>query len=281
MDISASEASYNMLSSQCARALLNEGIQAGVLPIPPRFDISPTCADDASATFKLEFRKEDAMAYGLPETLLLKIIAPLDPFFRTESEVAILTIVRQRTRIPVQKVYYFNSNGRNILGLEWILLSAPLGMPLDELVHNDGRRAIQWPADRETTTLSLEELHLDVLRQLQNHLNELLEHLFDGIGSLYCNWATGEYFVGPLSEWTLSRNRLVLQDRELVEASRAADVQADKPASRMMHGNLHAGNILVDTETLEITCYLDWSTAVIAPLEMLSRVPVLALEEEI
>ncbi|KAH7361667.1 hypothetical protein B0T11DRAFT_327824 [Plectosphaerella cucumerina] len=278
LDISASEDSYNMLSSQCARALIMEGIHAGVLPIPPRFDISPTCADDASATFKLEFRKEDAMAYSQPQIMLLKIVAPLDPFFRTESEVATLTFLREYGNMPVQTVYHFDSTGRNSLGLEWMLTSTPDGMPLDEHVYNDGRRAIQRPSGCDSIMISSEKLE-DVLRQIEEMVMKLRKLHFHGIGSLYCDWATRTYYIGPLSKWTLSRNRLVLQDRELVEASHDTDVQSYRLCSGMMHGNLHAGNILVDSATLKVTCILGLSAVVIAPLSMLPGA--IVLEEEI
>ncbi|KAK4228111.1 hypothetical protein QBC38DRAFT_525128 [Podospora fimiseda] len=54
---------------------------------------------------------------------LFRVLLPVEPFFKTESEVAILTYLRQKVpTIPVPKVIAYSSSAQNELGFEWIMM---------------------------------------------------------------------------------------------------------------------------------------------------------------
>lgn len=45
------------------------------------------------------------------------------PRLKTESEVATLSYLREKTNVPVPKIYHYDSNPYNRLGGEFILMS--------------------------------------------------------------------------------------------------------------------------------------------------------------
>ena len=45
------------------------------------------------------------------------------PRLKTESEVATINYLRQKTSVPVPTIYHYDSNPYNRLGGEWILMS--------------------------------------------------------------------------------------------------------------------------------------------------------------
>lgn len=63
---------------------------------------------------------------------MMRVSLPVDPRYKTLSEVATLDFVRQNTDIPVPKVFAFNAQNDNELGFEWILMERMPGKPLSE-----------------------------------------------------------------------------------------------------------------------------------------------------
>lgn len=51
---------------------------------------------------------------------LMRVSLPVDPMFKTSSEVATLTWIRRHTSLPVTKIVAYNSSHDNELGFEWI-----------------------------------------------------------------------------------------------------------------------------------------------------------------
>lgn len=45
------------------------------------------------------------------------------PRLKTESEVATMSYLREKTTVPVPRIYHYDSNPYNRLGGEWILMS--------------------------------------------------------------------------------------------------------------------------------------------------------------
>ncbi|KAE8137446.1 hypothetical protein BDV38DRAFT_282993 [Aspergillus pseudotamarii] len=106
--------------------------------------------------------KSLAMKY-LPEGSL-----PVDPFFKTESEVATLAYIRQHTSIPVPRVLTYCSSSDNELRFEWILMEKIGGIPLSDM----------WDEMSFDTKASLTTEVCGYLRVLQ-------DLQFTQIGSLY------------------------------------------------------------------------------------------------
>jgi len=64
---------------------------------------------------------------------VLRICYPLLPSIKTENEVAILSWVRQNTKIPVPEVIAYSSSADNALGQEYVMLSKEEGETLSDM----------------------------------------------------------------------------------------------------------------------------------------------------
>ncbi|KAH8097079.1 hypothetical protein BXZ70DRAFT_895477 [Cristinia sonorae] len=90
------------------------------------------------------------------------------PNLKTESEVATMRYLRERTNIPVPTVYHYDSNPYNRLGGEFIIMSKAVGVPLSRVFH----------------ALSHSQL-LTLMENMAMLLIPLFGHRFPKIGSLY------------------------------------------------------------------------------------------------
>lgn len=61
----------------------------------------------------------------------LRVSLPLDPYFKTASEVATLAVVHDRTSIPTPTVSAFDASFNNDLGFEWMLMERLPGQNLE------------------------------------------------------------------------------------------------------------------------------------------------------
>ena len=55
--------------------------------------------------------------------LVARVARRFMPRLKTESEVATINYLRQKTNVPVPTIYHYDSNPYNRLGGEWILMS--------------------------------------------------------------------------------------------------------------------------------------------------------------
>ena len=55
--------------------------------------------------------------------LVARVARRFMPRLKTESEVATINYLRQKTSVPVPTIYHYDSNPYNRLGGEWILMS--------------------------------------------------------------------------------------------------------------------------------------------------------------
>lgn len=63
------------------------------------------------------------------QSLLMKVLLPVDPHFKTRGEVATLQWVRHHTSIPAPRVVAFEDSNNNDIGFEWILMDLVPGVP--------------------------------------------------------------------------------------------------------------------------------------------------------
>ncbi|KAK9233993.1 hypothetical protein V1525DRAFT_414548 [Lipomyces kononenkoae] len=66
------------------------------------------------------------------EMLIMRISLPVDPRYKTMSEVATMDWVHRTTDVPVPSVVSYQSSRNNVIGFEWILMSKMPGKPLAE-----------------------------------------------------------------------------------------------------------------------------------------------------
>ncbi|KAJ7152675.1 hypothetical protein C8R43DRAFT_1087855 [Mycena crocata] len=90
------------------------------------------------------------------------------PRLKTESEIATLRYLREKTRVPVPEVHTYDSNPYNRLGGEYIIMSKAPGVPLSQVYHS----------------LSYAQL-VRLLENLARLVISLFGHRFPQIGSLY------------------------------------------------------------------------------------------------
>ena len=64
---------------------------------------------------------------------IFRVALPVDPYYKTESDVATTVMVRHCTTIPVPTIYAYDSSTNNPLGLEWVLMERLDGERLTDL----------------------------------------------------------------------------------------------------------------------------------------------------
>ena len=128
-----------------------------------------------------------------PKAYIFRASLPVEPFYKTTSEVATLAYIRRYTTIPAPEVIAHCATAKNELGFEWILMEKIHGVPLREV----------W----SDMSISAKEEVTEQVAGCVLQMRALCR--FDGIGSLYCRGALEEgvdvldgkhdaYVIGPL-----------------------------------------------------------------------------------
>ena len=95
----------------------------------------------------IETQQEYGRVYEVSMTeneapLILRINLPVEPRFKTLSEVATMEWVQENTNIPVPKVIHYDASKANPIGFEYILMTTLPGKPLSEVEW----KTISFPA---------------------------------------------------------------------------------------------------------------------------------------
>lgn len=106
---------------------------------------------------------------GQPKSYVFRVSLPVEPFYKTESEVATMRYVRYSTTIPVPRILAYNSSTENELGFEWILMDKLPGCTLLEVWR-------EWGQEEKAS----------VVREVAGYVAQLREKLrFASEGNLY------------------------------------------------------------------------------------------------
>lgn len=100
---------------------------------------------------------------------VFRVTIPVEPFYKTASEVATLSYIRKHTSIPVPRVIAHSSTADNELGFEWILMEKIPGVSL----KSTWREMDMETKERETRVVA------QYVKQLHDRCS------FDVIGNLY------------------------------------------------------------------------------------------------
>lgn len=119
---------------------------------------------------------------------MMRISLPVDPRYKTLSEVATLDFVWQHTEIPVPMVIAFDASNENDLGFEWMLMEMMPGVPLADVWWT-----ISWSAKQ---TLA---------KRLALFTAQLFRKKFTSLGNLY---HADERSDGPYDGGTSAKGRL-------------------------------------------------------------------------
>lgn len=102
------------------------------------------------------------------ETYLMRITLPVDPRYKTLSDVATMEFVRRNSEYPVPQIVAHDASARNDLGFEWILMEFVPSQPLYDVWKD-----ISWTSKEK------------LVKQLVLYAAQLYSVKFEKIGSLY------------------------------------------------------------------------------------------------
>lgn len=236
---------------------------------------------------------------------IARLALPCYPRFKTESEVATMKFLAEKTSIPVPKVYAWDSDANNAVGAEYILMERIPGITLSTI----------W------NMLSLDEKKR-IASQVVDIELQLFSTSLDQIGSLYMDHKDHTYYVGPIvidpffeggrasmdldrGPWKTTRdflNALIQNETDYLSthATKLNDEQVqsslqlcskfkevahlfcpDNPSLErvsLRHSDLHMSNIMVELsfdEKIEwrISGIIDWEVSVTYPAWACAKVP--------
>ena len=193
--------------------------------------------DHISATFFAEgaFNKLYAITVsnsGSPQ-YIFRATSPVEPFFKTASEVATLSYLLKHTSIPVPRIFAHSSTSDNELGCEWTLMEKVPGVPLADV----------WSDIDLETKARVTRSVAGYVRQLQD-----LRRRFTAIGNLYFREESDtfnpavrvsqtedeKYVLGPLvTPYMFAGGRKLRVPRDLGPYSNDMDYIAALAASEM------------------------------------------------
>lgn len=147
-----------------------------LFPEVEEIEVEFLAAGGYNKVYTLTAKSETTQQY---RTYIFRVAAPVYPYYKVESEVATMELVRSSTSIPIPVVYAYDSNWNNELGFEWILMESMNGNP-------DWYDEMDWDTKlRLTKTVAL---WTSQLAQIRVHK----------IGSIFmrCHGSNMEYYVG-------------------------------------------------------------------------------------
>jgi len=112
---------------------------------------------------------------------IMRVSLPVDPRYKTLSEVCTLDFVRANTDIPVARVFAFDNDNSNELGFEWILMEMVPGNTLESRW-----RKLSWEAKQSLT------------KRIAHFQAQLFGLPFRGIGNIYEKDTKGASSVLPI-----------------------------------------------------------------------------------
>ncbi|MCJ1258295.1 hypothetical protein MMC24_006127 [Lignoscripta atroalba] len=132
---------------------------------------------------------------GVTTLYVLRVALPVDPYYKTECDVATTELVRHFTSIPVPIIYAYDSSSNNRLGLEWMLMEKITAKELDGYwldLDNDN--------------------HIRLVRQVAGWMDELSRIQTDKIGGLYLRWTDTdmEFYIGRIVHMLFYQSRRLL-----------------------------------------------------------------------
>lgn len=128
----------------------------------------------AAGTFHRLYRVTDTNSAG---TYLFRVAIPVDPVFKTESEVATMEYVRRYMSMPIPRVLAFSSSDDNELGHEWTLMEMLPGVSVRSIWA-------KMPFDAK----------VGLFTELAGYMNELLALRFSKLGNIYFAEVAGKLF---------------------------------------------------------------------------------------
>ena len=125
------------------------------------------------------------------KAFVLRVSLPVDPGWKTTSEVATMEWVHHNTALPVPSVIAYEADQANQLGFEWVLMTKIPGTPLSSA----------W----KTTSFGAKER---IVRRLALFASNMFEKQWRGIGNIYPANGNGL----PTNKTSIEVGRIVSMD---------------------------------------------------------------------
>lgn len=101
-------------------------------------------------------------------SFFMRIALPVNPHFKTSSEVATIALLRSRTSVPLPHIIASSSTSDNELKFEWILMERVHGVPLADVWTS-----LTWDAK------------VSCVKEVASIMAQLFELRYDSIGNLF------------------------------------------------------------------------------------------------
>lgn len=96
--------------------------------------LSPDEIAQTTVNFQFEGAFNKLFAIECPRgSFFMRVTLPVDPHFKTLSEVATVQLLESKTSVPVPQIIASDYSGKNELKFEWILMKCDPGLPLAEV----------------------------------------------------------------------------------------------------------------------------------------------------
>jgi len=107
-----------------------ETLSRGHLRLPADFPLTVTFLSEGAFNKLYTVSVSDGVDTPGSPQYIFRVTTPVEPFYKTASEVATLSYVREHTSVPVPRVIASSSTTENELGYEWILMEKLPGVAL-------------------------------------------------------------------------------------------------------------------------------------------------------
>ncbi|KAI4209264.1 MAG: hypothetical protein LQ351_007804 [Letrouitia transgressa] len=128
---------------------------------------------------------------------IFRIASPVDPYFKTECEVATMEFIRYSSDVPVPIAYAYDSSSDNTLGFEWILMEEARGKPLYDV----------WD------TFDY-DMKVELTKQVAKWATQISQITCNQIGGIYMQSTADEteFYVGRSIHWGLRCHKQLSYD---------------------------------------------------------------------
>lgn len=131
--------------------------------------LSPDEISRTTTEFQFEGVFNKLYAVDCPRgSFFMRVSLPVDPHFKTLSEVTTIALVKSQTSVPVPAVIASNATSDNELQFEWILMKRVRGLPLADIWDS-----LTWDAK------------VSCVKEVVGVMAQLFHLRYDSIGNLY------------------------------------------------------------------------------------------------
>src|SRR5258705_6806030 len=104
------------------------------LQLPAHYQVAVTFLAEGTFNklYTIEISDRDNTDLDSPQ-YVFRVTFPVEPFYKTASEVATHSYLREHTTIPVPRIIAHCSSSENELGCEWILMEKVPGVSLESI----------------------------------------------------------------------------------------------------------------------------------------------------